>query len=113
MAFGHLEIGKNPTEEKNSFLVFRISFSSLNTKNVESFEQSLNKSLNSAVRDFKNAYESIFTGDMDKILLDEGDGVESFKSLTDFVKKSEFRSKVTGLTLISSYTFLLMNMIIQ
>ena len=92
--FGHLDIGKSPTSEKNSFLVFRISFSSLSTKNVDSFEQSLNDRLNGAVRDFKETYQSLFEKSIDKIILNESNGVESFISLTDFIKRSKFRSKV-------------------
>jgi hypothetical protein len=91
--FGHLEIGKKPTEEKNSFLVFRISFSSLDTENVGSFKQSLNGTLNYAVERFKNIYTPIFGASIEKIRVND-DAILSFTSLTDFVSNSEFRSKV-------------------
>ena len=93
--FGHLKIGKEPTGEKSSFLVFRISFSSLETDSVASFKHSLNDRLNGAVRDFKNTYKSIFKDQIEEIILNEHNGVESFTSLTDLVKKSKFRSKVS------------------
>jgi hypothetical protein len=111
--FGHLEIGKKPTKERNSFLVFRISFSSLDTENVASFKQSLNGTLNYAVERFKNIYTPIFGASIEKIKVNENDAILSFTSLTDFVANSEFRSKVIPPTLILSCTFSLMNMIIQ
>jgi hypothetical protein len=107
--FGHLEIGKKPTSEKNSFLVFDISFSSLNTKNVESFEQSLNDTINDAVKKFKNTYKA----SIESIKVNETNGISSFTSLTDFVSNSEFRSKVTPILLNCSCIFSLMNTTIQ
>jgi hypothetical protein len=111
--FGHLEIGKKPTSEKNSFLVFDISFSSLETDSVASFKQSLNDRLNGAVTDFKDAYESIFGENIHKIQVHPSNGIESFTSLLDFVKKTEFRSKVTPILLNCSCIFSLMNTTIQ
>jgi hypothetical protein len=102
--FGHLEIGKNPTSERNSFLVFDL-LSSVNTKNVESFEQSLNDRLNGAVTDFKDAYESFFGENIHKTQVHPSNGIESFTSLLDFIKKTEFRSKVTPYLFIFSCTF--------
>ena len=103
--FGHLDIGKNPTSERNSYLVFSISFSSLNTKNVDSFKQSLNDTINGVIRDFKDTYFPIFGDIIDKILINEHNGVESFASLTNFVKRSKFRNKVNLINLLFSYIF--------
>ena len=91
--FGHLDIGKSPTSERNSFLVFRISFSSLNTKDVDSFEESLNGTLNMAVKKFINTYQSKFVTSIQNIEL-KNDGVLSFTSLADFISNSKFRNKV-------------------
>jgi hypothetical protein len=92
--FGHLRIGKSPTGGQNLYLVFRISLSNLNTENVESFEQSLNDTINNAVKRFKIDYEKVFGSSIESINVCESNGISSFTSLTDFVSKSEYRSKV-------------------
>jgi len=110
--FGHLDIGKNPTSERNSFLVFRISFSSLSTENVSAFRQSLNDRLNGAVRDFKKTYEAMFGTSIHKIKVNERNGISSFGSLADFISNSKFRNKVNS-TINFSCISSLMNMIIR
>ena len=101
--FGHLDIGKNPTSERNSYLVFSISFSSLNTKNVDSFKQSLNNTINDTVENFKNNYKSIFGTSLREIKINKTDCISSFGSLTEFVKRSKFRKKVNLINLYQLY----------
>jgi hypothetical protein len=93
--FGHLKIGTNPTPERNSYLIFQISFDSLNMKDLVSFEQSLNKRINASVKDFKKQYKSLFDVSMlDEIEIDNEDAINSFRFLADFVKRSKFKRKV-------------------
>jgi hypothetical protein len=91
--FGHLEIGKNPTEERNTFLVFKISFSSLNTSSVDGFQRSMYNTINDSVKDFKEKYKNIFEKEIEAIILNEN-AIDSFSSLSNFVKNGKFRSKV-------------------
>lgn len=94
--FGHLEIGKNPTEKRNAFLVFRISFSSLDTRNCDTLRRSLDNTINGAVAAFKWAYEPVFGTSIEEIKVNATNAISSFASLANFVAKSKFRSKVTS-----------------
>ena len=96
--FGHLYIGKNPTSERNTFLVFRISFSNLSTMNIHSFERSLNDAINDAVRDFMVVYKE-FGSITKNIIVNQNNGISSLTSMTNSIKNSEFRSKVNDSTL--------------
>jgi hypothetical protein len=92
--FGHLKIGKNPTPERNSFLIFLISFDSLNFEDLDSFKQSLNKTINSSVNYFKQKYRNLLGDSIDEIDIDNRDAISSFRSLANFVKRSKFKRKV-------------------
>jgi hypothetical protein len=92
--FGHLKIGTNPTPERNSYLIFKISFDSLNMKDLVSFEQSLNERINDSVKDFKEQYRHLLGDIIDEIDIDNEDAISSFRSLADFVERSKFKRKV-------------------
>jgi hypothetical protein len=92
--FGHLKIETNPTPERNSYLIFKISFDSLNMKDLVSFEQSLNERINSSVKQFKEKYRPFFGDIIDKIKIANEDSTSSFRSLADFIERSKFKRKV-------------------
>jgi hypothetical protein len=98
--FGHLEVGKNPTPEANSYLVFRISFASLNTSSVESFEESLNNRIRTQVKIFLSKYKNhpackgIFDSFTDERIDAERDAINLFIWLAGVIASSRFRNKV-------------------
>jgi hypothetical protein len=92
--FGHLKIGANPTPQRNSFLIFKISFDTLNMKDLDSFEKSLNDRINSSVIHFKEQHRHLLGDSIDEIDIHNKDGINSFRSLADFVKRSQFKRKV-------------------
>jgi hypothetical protein len=91
--FGHLYIGKedNVTMEHNSYLVLKLSFSSLNTTTVDKFESSLNDCINEAVKEFWMRYQGFLSF---KIDININNAVASLKSLCAVVKESGYAKKV-------------------
>jgi hypothetical protein len=104
--FGHLKIGKNPTPERNSYLIFKISFDSLDIEDLGTFKQSMNKRINVSIEQFKQKYRPLFGDIIDKIEVDNEDAINSFRFLADFVERSKFKRKVFFLFLnLPSCTF--------
>jgi hypothetical protein len=58
--FGDLYIGQNPTPLKNSYAVMEFDFSSIDTANVERFQNSFFQNLRSTVCRFLSKYKDIF-----------------------------------------------------
>jgi hypothetical protein len=56
--FGHLYIGKHPTKEQGSYYVLNIDFATLDTRNVEIFEKSLDETIKDACEDFNTDYKA-------------------------------------------------------
>ncbi|WP_051585828.1 ATP-binding protein [Caldanaerobius polysaccharolyticus] len=65
--FGDLYIGKNPTNQKNKYMIFRLNFSGLNTSNKDSLEESFKLRLLNSAEDFFNKYKNIF-GEIDGVI---------------------------------------------
>ena len=61
--FGDLYIGKNPTEEKSNFLVWKISFAGIDAGHgEEELRNSFNEKVNLAVEKFIDHYSNLFIG---------------------------------------------------
>jgi len=92
--FGHLYIGQegSATPEHNSYLILKLSFSSLNTTSVEEFKASLNGTINNAILKFKKKYDKFSTND---IIVHNEDAILSFQSLCDTISESKFANKVS------------------
>ncbi|WP_035291694.1 ATP-binding protein [Clostridium sp. KNHs214] len=59
--FGDLYIGKNPTEEKNKFLIWKISFAGIDAGHgEEELRNSFNKIVNLSVQEFIDNYSYLF-----------------------------------------------------
>lgn len=65
--FGDLYIGKNPTNQKNKYMIFRLNFSGLNTSNKDFLEESFKLRLLNSAEDFFNKYKNIF-GEIDGVI---------------------------------------------
>ncbi|MCH3965024.1 MAG: ATP-binding protein [Clostridium sp.] len=62
--FGDLYIGKNPTEDRNSFLVWRISFAGVDAGHgEEELRESFNTKVTFSVKNFIVKYSNFFTGE--------------------------------------------------
>eukprot|EP01080_Neovahlkampfia_damariscottae_P003295 gene3295-5736_t len=86
--FGRLEIGSNPTDEKNSYFVLSLSFAGIDSKNSESFTNSINDSINSRIDHFKAQYAQFFQKkETDEIRINTNDAVCSMRSLANFIKR--------------------------
>lgn len=58
--FGDLYIGKNPTEERNSFLIWKISFAGIAVGNSEEeLRKSFNFKVSSSAREFLYKYGNL------------------------------------------------------
>ena len=58
--FGDLYIGKNPTEERNSYLVWKISFAGVDAGNgEEGLRKSFNFKVKTSVTEFLTKYQSL------------------------------------------------------
>lgn len=91
--FEQLYIGKNPTKERNSYLVMRLSFGNLNIhSDVKEFEQSLRLVINDSILDFKRKYKDIFKDE--DIIINPNDSIESLMSLTNTVQRSNYKHRV-------------------
>jgi hypothetical protein len=59
--FGDLYIGKNPTGDRNSYLVLELDFSGLNTASKAELEKSFRMKLTNKVLEFINKYQRFFS----------------------------------------------------
>jgi len=72
--FGHLDIGKAPTQLANTFHVLPLTFAGLKSDTVEEIKMSLNNVLNTAAAKFKQLYNLSFK-------LNEQDSLDTFVRL--------------------------------
>ena len=87
--FGHLDIGKNPTKERNSYLVLNLNFSNLVVhQGVREFEESLNNHINNSIADFQDKYSKFLNT---KIEIDQRDSVNSFERISSIAKNRNFK----------------------
>jgi len=77
--FGHLDIGKAPTQLANSFHVLPLTFAGLKTDAGEKFETSLNNVLDTAAAKFKRLYNLSFE-------LNEQDSLDTFVRLANEIQ---------------------------
>ncbi len=66
--FGHLYIGKNPTEYKNSCLILKMNFSGLDTSSKESLKDSFRKTVLTSLIFFLDNYQDVFQHPIDDIV---------------------------------------------
>ncbi|ELR15712.1 uncharacterized protein ACA1_378620 [Acanthamoeba castellanii str. Neff] len=78
--FGHLEIGKAPTQLANTFHVLPLTFAGIKSHNFDDFRRSLNAALNQAAADFKERYNLSFE-------LNDRDAAITFQGLVDELKR--------------------------
>ncbi len=61
--FGDLYIGKNPTKNRNEFLIWKISFAGIDAgQGEEELRNSFNEKVNLAVEKFRDHYSNLFEG---------------------------------------------------
>ena len=71
--FGELDIAKNPTENKNRYLVLLLNFSGIKGKTIEEIEKAFNDYCNIILRDFTRKYANYFD-------IDEQDNINNYQS---------------------------------
>jgi len=85
--FGHLKIGKNPTELRNKFFVLKFDFSCVDSSgSVDKIKQSLYEHVNECINEFILYYNEF---DLSKIEINQNNALSSIKSLLSTVKNHE------------------------
>lgn len=92
--FGNLAIGKNPTQEANSYLVLSFEFSRINTATHESTYQGFLRNVLSGARFFLSTYSTLFTQEQQAIIEAEKTPEAIVKAIFDFVKRNEIPHKI-------------------
>ena len=83
--FGGLEVGHNPTPERNSYLILRWDFSKVSAQgDIEQIKSSLFKHLNETIKAFNRDYAALLQCDADI----DTDALASFQSLYNIVSNS-------------------------
>ena len=90
--FGDLYIGKNSTEEKNSFLVWKISFAGIDAGHgEESLRESFNEKVSLSVEKFIDHYSNLFVGkDVSKEIKSAEVAVQYISILANKIDKRVF-----------------------
>jgi len=87
--FGHLAIGKNPTDKHNQYLIMRWDFSEVDTiSSIEKIRQSLYNHLNKQINDFAVRYEDILKREVE---IDRDDALFSFGSALTAMRQTGYR----------------------
>ena len=85
MLFGDLAVGRNPTAERNQYLILRLDFSKVSAKgNVEDIQRSLFIHINQSIQDFMQRYQPLLKHPV--VIM--ADALGSFQSVMDAVKNS-------------------------
>ena len=79
--FGHLEIGQNPTENANAYMVLSLEFSRISTKSEESTFKGFLDNTKGGVRAFIEQYGAFFPKETHKEILDKDEPVLVLKTL--------------------------------
>ena len=58
-------------------------------EDLGTFKQSMNDTINDSVKDFKNQYRRLLGDIIDEIEINDKDAIISFKSLANFIKRSD------------------------
>lgn len=86
--FGHLAIGKNPTQKHNQYFVMTWDFSLVKAYgDVMTIQNALFNHINNAIEDFATQYDNWLKRD---IRIDSNDAISSFESLLIAVKQSSY-----------------------
>lgn len=90
--FGDLYIGNNPTEEKNKFLIWKISFAGIDAGHgEEALRKSFNEKVNLSVEKFIDRYSDLFEGkDVSKEAKSAEIAVQYISLLADKINKRIF-----------------------
>jgi len=80
--FGHLDIGKAPTQLANTFHVLPLTFAGLKSDTVEKFEMSLNDEINTVASSFKVSYNLSFE-------VNAGNALDTFRRLVEEIKQKK------------------------
>jgi hypothetical protein len=84
--FGDLAIGKNPTAERNQYLILRWDFSKVSGQgDIEKIKRNLFEHINAAVEEFVEKYRNILTS---AVTILPHNAIASFESLAGAVKNS-------------------------
>jgi len=93
--FGHLDIGKAPTQLANTFHVLPLTFAGLKTSaTVDMFDRSLNNMLNTAAAKFKQLYSLSFE-------LNEQDSLDTFVRLVTEIQLKHEKVQAASQTPLS------------
>ena len=84
--FGGLEVGRNPTPERNTYLILRWDFSKVSAQgSLDDIKSSLFNHLNARVEGFIQSYQDVLRF---PIRIQDNDALASFQSLTNAVQGS-------------------------
>lgn len=87
--FGELAIGKNPTPERNQYMILRWDFSKVSAHgNTETITQNLFDHVNEAISGFKQNYQNLLAN---SIQIFPHNAIASFDSLANAVKASGYQ----------------------
>ncbi|MCP4703879.1 MAG: AAA family ATPase, partial [candidate division Zixibacteria bacterium] len=87
--FGELEIGKNPTEKHNQYLVMKWDFSNVNPEGgTQQIQQRLNRYINRCIQDFADNYQTLL---LKNIQIEPTDAIDSFLALLNAVRQTPYR----------------------
>ncbi|MCD6185163.1 MAG: AAA family ATPase, partial [Deltaproteobacteria bacterium] len=88
--FGHLKIGKNPTELRNSYFILRLDFSCVDpTGSAEDVKRALFNHINACIIEFYKVYN--YKGfELPEIEIDREDALFSIKSLVSSVRMTPY-----------------------
>lgn len=87
--FGHLAIGRQPTDLHNQYFVLRWDFSAVSPQGrAQEIQQALHRYLNARIRDFTVRYRELLPGAFD---IDATDALISFQSLLTRVQQTPYR----------------------
>lgn len=96
--FGDLYIGKNPTEKRNQYLVFKVSFAGIETSSgEEKLKESFNYKVKSAAQEFIDRYTNIMCEE--KI----PDDLNSAESIIEYLRRITKKIDKQVLILIDEY----------
>ncbi|MCP4705402.1 MAG: AAA family ATPase, partial [candidate division Zixibacteria bacterium] len=87
--FGELEIGKNPTEKHNQYLVMKWDFSVVEAQDeTKSLRKSLHDHLNNQIKRFAERYHDYFSYTIE---IDKDNAISSFESALIAVQSCDYR----------------------
>jgi len=84
--FGHLTVGKNPTDRHNQYFILKWDFSSVSPHGgPEKIQQGMYDYINSEIRAFAKYYQTFLT---DEIIINSTNAQDSFQSLLTAVRQT-------------------------